>query len=40
VSQIIDAQCVEGWDSFCDTDCPGTVGTTFETLDPGALIGG
>lgn len=40
ISEVIDASCESGWDSYCDPNCSGTVGTTFEVLEPGALIGG
>ena len=40
ISEVVQADCEGDWDSYCDTDCPGTVGTTFETIDPGALLGG
>jgi hypothetical protein len=40
IQEVIEADCESGWDSYCDPGCPATVGTTVETLDPGALIGG
>ena len=40
IQEVVEAQCEEGWDAFCDPACPATVGTTVESLDPGALIGG
>ncbi len=38
--QIVEADCLEGWDSYCSGECAGSVGTTYETVDPLALIGG
>jgi len=40
IQEVIEAECESGWDAYCDPACPATVGTTVETLDPGALIGG
>jgi hypothetical protein len=40
IQEVVEAACEEGWDAYCDPGCPATVGTTIETLDPGALIGG
>lgn len=38
--QIVEADCLEGWDSYCSGECAASVGTTYETVDPLALIGG
>ena len=38
--RIVEADCVEGWDSFCSSDCAATAGDTYETVDPWSLIGG
>lgn len=38
--QIVEADCLEGWDSYCSSECAASVGTTYETVDPLALIGG
>jgi len=38
--QIVEADCVDGWDTFCSGDCSSAVGDTYETIDPWALIGG
>ena len=38
--QIVEADCLEGWDSYCAGECAASVGTTYETVDPLALIGG
>lgn len=38
--QVIEADCVQGWDTYCASDCRDKVGTTYETIDPAALIGG
>jgi hypothetical protein len=40
IQEVVEAACQEGWDAYCDPACPATVGSTVETLDPGALIGG
>ncbi|MCP3920063.1 MAG: hypothetical protein GY711_31430 [bacterium] len=37
--QIVEADCIDGWESYCASDCELTVGTTFRRVDPGALIG-
>lgn len=38
--EVVSAECQEGWDGFCPPSCTGTVGNTFDTVDPVALIGG
>ncbi|MEC7232972.1 MAG: hypothetical protein VXW31_08540 [Planctomycetota bacterium] len=38
--QIVEADCLEGWDSYCSGECAASVGATYETVDPLALIGG
>ncbi|MEM9379682.1 MAG: hypothetical protein AAGB93_06995 [Planctomycetota bacterium] len=38
--QIIEADCLPGWDSYCASDCVSSIGSTYETIDPAALIGG
>ena len=38
--QVIAADCLSGWDSYCSSDCQSNVGGTFETIDPTALVGG
>lgn len=38
--QIVHAECEEGWDTYCESECEASEGSTWETLDPGALIGG
>lgn len=38
--QVVEADCLPGWDTYCASDCTSTVGTTYETIDPAALIGG
>lgn len=40
VKQVVEANCIQGWDTFCASDCSSSVGSTFETIDPAALIGG
>jgi len=38
--QVIEADCLQGWDTFCVSDCSTALGSTYETIDPIALIGG
>ena len=38
--QVVEADCLEGWDSYCSSACASSVGSTYETIDPLALIGG
>lgn len=38
--QVVEADCIEGWDSFCSGACAAALGSTYETIDPLALIGG
>lgn len=38
--EVTEAACEDGWDSFCSGGCPSTAGSTFETVDPVALVGG
>jgi hypothetical protein len=39
--EIVDADCVGGFDGFCDTtNCIGSIGDTLDLIDPGVLIGG
>jgi hypothetical protein len=39
--EVATASCVDGWDGFCDAaSCSSSVGTTVDTVDPAALIGG
>lgn len=38
--QVISAECVDGWDSYCAPDCSETAGSQYPTVDPGVLIGG
>ena len=40
VKEVVEADCLQGWDTFCASDCSAAVGTTFRTIDPAALIGG
>ena len=40
LKQIIEAECIQGFDSYCASDCSSSVGTTFRTIDPGVFIGG
>ncbi len=38
--QVTSAECQTGWDGFCPSSCAATVGNTYTTIDPVALIGG
>jgi len=38
--QVIEADCLQGWDTFCVSNCSASLGSTYETVDPIALIGG
>lgn len=38
--EVVQADCVPGWDAHCSPGCSATVGSTIKTIDPAALIGG
>ena len=38
--EVVEAECRDGWDAYCKTDCASSVGSTYDTLDPSVLIGG
>jgi hypothetical protein len=38
VNEVVAAGCEAGWDSYCDPGCAATVGDTFNSVDPVALI--
>ena len=38
--EVTSAECQTGWDGFCPSSCAATVGNTYTTIDPVALIGG
>jgi len=38
--EVIAADCVPGWDTYCSPGCVNTVGNTIRSIDPAALIGG
>jgi hypothetical protein len=38
--EVISAECLEGWDARCRSDCGSSVGESFTTFDPLGLIGG
>ena len=38
--QVVFAECQGDWDGYCSGTCPGSVGSTYSSVDPGALIGG
>jgi hypothetical protein len=38
--EVVEAECRDGWDAYCKMDCSGSVGSTYNTLDPAVLVGG
>jgi hypothetical protein len=38
--EVVTAECQDGWDGYCPSNCSSTVGNTYVTVDPVALIGG
>lgn len=40
IHEIVSAHCDEALDTYCESDCPGTVGSSFQTIDTGVLLGG
>jgi len=38
--EIVEAECIDGWDSWCSPDCANAVGRTYTTIDPLSLVGG
>jgi len=38
--EVVSAGCIEGWEGSCPPSCSASVGSTFSTVDPIALIGG
>ena len=38
--EVTSAECQTGWDGFCPSTCAASVGNTYTTIDPVALIGG
>jgi hypothetical protein len=38
--EVIEAECIDGWDAYCSPGCAATVGSTLKKIDPAALIGG
>lgn len=38
--EVVEAECRDGWDAYCKTDCSGSIGSTYNTLDPAVLVGG
>lgn len=38
--EIVEAECIDGWDSWCSADCANAVGRTYTTIDPLSLVGG
>lgn len=40
VSEVVSAECVDGWDGFCGPICAAQVGTTVRSVDPVIFTGG
>jgi hypothetical protein len=40
VREVVEADCETNWDSYCDPGCAGSIGATYESIDPVVLIGG
>lgn len=40
IHEVVSAHCDEALDTYCESDCPGTVGSTYQTIDTGVLLGG
>lgn len=40
IQEVITAECISGWDSYCKPNCAASVGSTYTTFDPGSLVGG
>ena len=38
--EVTSAECQTGWDGYCPSSCASSVGNTYTTIDPVALIGG
>lgn len=38
--EVVEAECRDGWDAYCKTDCESSVASTYDTLDPSVLVGG
>jgi hypothetical protein len=38
--EVVAAHCVPGWDAYCSSACPQTVGSTIKVIDPATLLGG
>jgi hypothetical protein len=39
-SEVVSAECMNGWEGYCPPSCTASVGDTFATVDPVGLIGG
>ena len=40
IHEIVDATCDEAIDAYCESDCEATVGSSYQTIDTGVLLGG
>lgn len=38
--EVIRADCMDNWDSFCPPSCSSSAGSTYDEIDPLALLGG
>ena len=39
-NEVVSAECQSGWDGSCPGTCASSVGSTYTSIDPAALIGG
>ena len=39
-NEVVAAGCDQAWDTYCEADCEATVGSSYQTIDPGTLLGG
>ena len=40
VQEVVSAECVDGWDGYCASSCPASVGSRIRTIDPITYSGG
>ena len=38
--EVTDANCENGWDGYCGSECGASVGNTYTSVDPAILVGG
>lgn len=39
-NEVVDSECVEEWDAYCDPGCQASIGHLYRTVDAVSLIGG